>query len=72
MNRFLALAITGALGAALYVGWEGFRVGPVEWPGAWAVIGDTWLWDLRYPLIPVYAVGMLWQAERLWTRFRGE
>ena len=65
MNRILALGLTAALGAALYFGWEGFRLGPLAWDGAWTVIGGTWLWDLRHPLIPAYVVGMLWLAERL-------
>ncbi|EDP63071.1 hypothetical protein BAL199_29877 [alpha proteobacterium BAL199] len=66
--RLLALALTAALGGALYVGWTGFRLGPVEWDGAWTVLGGTWLWDLRYPLVPVYAAGTLWLAERVAAR----
>jgi hypothetical protein len=60
----LGLAVTALLGWALYAGWTGFALGPVAWPGAAAVIGDTWLWDLRWPLLPAYVATMLWVAER--------
>lgn len=71
VHRFLALAVTTVLCGALYAGWAGFRLGSVEWNGAWAVLGGTWLWDLRYPLIPAYVVGVLWLAERVAARFSG-
>lgn len=59
------LAVAGLLGWALYAGWTGFAIGPVSWPGAEAVIGGTWLWDLRWPLLPAYAAAGLWLAERV-------
>lgn len=69
MRRVLGLAIAGVLAAGLYAGWTGFRLGPVEWQGAWAVLGGTWLWDLRWPLLPAYVAGALWAAERVAGRF---
>ncbi len=68
MSRLLGLAVTVALAAALYLGWVGFRLGPVEWNGAWTLIGGTWLWDLRWPLLPAYVVAVLWAAERVAAR----
>lgn len=68
MRRALGLAVAAALAAALYAGWAGFRIGPLEWAGAGAVIGGTWLWDLRWPLLPAYVVAVLWAAERLAAR----
>lgn len=65
MRRSLALAATAALAAALYVAWTGFQAGPISWRGAGAVIGGTWLWDLRWPLLPAYVVAALWLAERV-------
>ena len=66
MQRSIAgLAATVLFSGALYAGWSGFAVGPLEWPGAEAVIGGTWLWDLRWPLLPAYVVAALWAAERI-------
>ncbi len=35
------------------------------------MLGGTWLWDLRWPLLPVYVVAVLWLAERLGQRLKG-
>ena len=63
MRRALGLAAAAALAAALYAGWAGFRIGPLAWDGVGAVIGGTWLWDLRWPLLPGYVAAVLWLAE---------
>ena len=69
MTRSPGLAATAALAFTLYLGWTGFRLGPIEWNGVWALIGGTWLWDLRWPLLPGYVVLVLgvaeWVAARL-------
>lgn len=71
MSRVLALAVVTALAAALYLGWAGFRTGPLEWAGVQAVLGGTWLWDLRWPLLPAYVVAVLWVAEKVAARLTG-
>ena len=68
MRRVLALVATAVLAAALYFAWTGFQVGPLAWRGAGAVLGGTWLWDLRWPLLPAYVVAVLWLAERIGQR----
>lgn len=68
-GRLLGLAVAVLLGAALYFAWIGVEFGPVRWDGVWAVLGDTWLWDLRYPLIPAYVVGVLGLAEKIGAGF---
>jgi hypothetical protein len=62
---------TAILGAALYFAWTGFQVGPIGWRGAGAVLGGTWLWDLRWPLLPAYVVAVLWLAERIGAGLTG-
>lgn len=69
MRAVIGLAAAAALAAGLYAGWAGFRLGPVAWGGAAAVLGGTWLADLRWPLLPAYVVAALWIAERLAARF---
>lgn len=68
MARLAALTVTALLAAGLYLGWAGFRLGPLEWAGAAAVLGGTWLWDLRWPLLSAYVAAALWLAERLAAR----
>ena len=68
MNRVAGIAVTLARAAAMYGGWAGFRLGPVEWDGISALIGGTWLWDLRWPLLPAYVAALLWAAERVAAR----
>jgi hypothetical protein len=70
VRRALGLAATVALGATLYAGWTGFQIGPLAWRGVAAVIGGTWLWDLRWPLLPAYVVAVLWLAERVGAMMR--
>lgn len=65
MNRVAAIAATLALAAGMYCGWFGLRLGTVEWSGVAALIGGTWLWDLRWPLLPAYVVAALWGVERI-------
>ena len=68
----MGLTVAALLGLALYAGWSGFALGRVEWPGAEAVIGGTWLWDLRWPLLPAYVVAALWLAERIGKAMAGK
>ncbi len=68
MSRVARLAATAVLAAVLYAGWAGLRLGPVQWGGATAVIGGTWLWDLRWALLPGYVVAVLWAVERIAAR----
>ena len=68
MSRVAGIAVTLALAAGMYCGWAGFRLGPVEWAGISALIGGTWLWDLRWPLLPAYVAALLWAAERVAAR----
>lgn len=65
MTRVAGLLAAAALAAAMVAGWSGIVLGPLEWSGAWAVLGDTWLWDLRWPMLPACAVAVLWAAERI-------
>lgn len=64
-HHLLGLCVAALLAAALYFGWTGVALGPLQWPGAEAVIGGTWAWDLRWPLLPAYVAAALWAAERL-------
>lgn len=69
-RHVIGLCTATLLAAALLLGWTGFALGPLEWAGAGAVIGDTWAWDLRWPLLPVYVAAVLWAAEKLGTSGR--
>ena len=65
MAHAVRLVVTLALGVALWQLWVGFKFDPVSFSGLERQLRGTWLWDFRYPLIPVYAVAALWIAERL-------
>ncbi|MBI1187097.1 MAG: hypothetical protein GC206_07175 [Alphaproteobacteria bacterium] len=64
-GHVFGLGLAVLLGVGLYLAWAGFAMPGLAWPGVWAVISDTWLWDLRCPLIPAYVAAALWGAERV-------
>jgi|GEM_PF-857313 len=65
MGHLIRLAVTVVLGIALWQLWVGFKLDPIQFAGLERQLRGTWLWDLRYPAIPLYAVFTLWVAERL-------
>ncbi|MEQ8584600.1 MAG: hypothetical protein RLO01_05685 [Thalassobaculaceae bacterium] len=73
-GHLISLSMTVLVGVALWKLWVGFDVeildvDIVAFAGLQRQLGGTWLWDLRYPLIPVYAVLALWIAETVAARF---
>jgi hypothetical protein len=64
VRHLIRLAVTVVLGVALWKLWVGFSLDPVKFAGLERQLRGTWLWDLRYPLVPLYAVLTLWIAER--------
>ncbi|MCR9071290.1 MAG: hypothetical protein NXI18_06180 [Alphaproteobacteria bacterium] len=73
MAHLIRLAVTVLVGVALWKLWVGFNVeildvDIVAFDGLRRQLRGTWLWDLRYPLIPVYAVLALWIAEQVAAR----
>lgn len=71
-SHMIRLAVTVLFGVALWQLWVGFTLGPIGFAGLAAQLGGTWLWDLRYPLIPAYAVFALWVAEKVAARVPGD
>jgi len=65
MRHASYLIVTGLVGFAFYLLWDGVQFGPLDWRGLPSLLRGTWAWDLRTPLLPVYAVAALWVAERL-------
>ncbi len=65
MAHVIRLGVTVLLGFVLWQLWVGFKLDLVSYAGLERELRGTWLWDLRYSLIPVYAVLTLWVAERL-------
>lgn len=70
MAHLIRLAVTVGLGVALWKLWVGFNLDPVTFAGLERQLRGTWLWDLRYPLVPAYAVLALWIAEKAAGPFR--
>lgn len=64
MPHLVRLALTLLVGVALWKLWVGFSTDIVAFDGLQRQLQGTWLWDLRYPLSPAYAVLALWIAEK--------
>ena len=72
MRHIVFLAATALVAVVMWYAWTGFRIdGLVHWKGLPSLLRGTWAFDLRYPLIPVYAVFGLWVVERLTGLIRG-
>lgn len=73
MKHMISLAFTILVGAVSWFAWTGFGLGPsVKWDGLPSLLRGSWAWDFRYALIPVYAVLMLWIAEKLGAALHGK
>lgn len=65
MRHLAALLATTVLGVVLWFAWEGFRIDGLRYGGLARELRGTWMWDLRYALVPAYAVAALWVAEKI-------
>jgi xanthine/uracil permease len=65
MRHLTALLVTMVCGAVAWFGWTGVEIAAIgKWDGLPNLLRGTWVWDLRYALIPAYAVTVLWICER--------
>ena len=64
MPHLIRLVVTVGVGIVSWKLWAGFSTDIVAFDGLQRQLQGTWLWDLRYPLMPAYAVLVLWTAEK--------